>query len=118
MEPLDPSKIVFHGLLDLREFLLQLRIVVHPLRFAAVAMARDASRVTLPTDRTSFIALPMPDAASPASTNRRGAHESAAGSARNCEGHSKGRNVDAREKYNVHVAVIRMSMGLQNSQWL
>lgn len=76
MKPLDPPEIVFHGLLDLRELLLQQRIVVHPLRFAAVAMARDASRVALPTDGASFIALPMPDAASPASTGR-GAHESA-----------------------------------------
>lgn len=76
MKPLDPPEIIFHGLLDLREFLLQQHFIVHPLRFAAVAMARDASRVTLPTDGTSFIALPMPDAASPASTGR-GAHESA-----------------------------------------
>ena len=117
MEPLNSPEIVFHGLLDLREFLLQLRIVVHPFRLAAVAMARDASRVTLPTDRTSFIALPMPDAASPASTNRRGAHESAQGSARNCAGHVQGENVDAREKYNVHFAV-RVGMGLRKSQWL
>jgi hypothetical protein len=76
MEPLDPTEIVFHGLLDFRKFFLQLRIVVHPSRLAVVAMTRDASRVTLPTDGTSFITLPMPDAASPAST-RRGAHESA-----------------------------------------
>jgi hypothetical protein len=75
MEPLDAPKIVFDSLLDLYQLLLQLGIIVHPLRLDTISVTRDTSRVTLPTDGTNLITLPMPDAASPAST-RCGAHES------------------------------------------
>jgi hypothetical protein len=67
MEPFDSSEISLPGLLDRGQFFSQLDIVAHAPRLLPIAVTRDASCVTFLADRTSFIALPMPDAAGPAS---------------------------------------------------
>jgi hypothetical protein len=72
MEPFDSSEISLPGLLDRGQFFSQLDIVAHAPRLLPIAVTRDASCVTFLADRTSFIALPMPDAAGPAS--RCGSH--------------------------------------------
>jgi hypothetical protein len=73
-------------------------------------MTRDASCVTLPTDGTSLITLPMPDAASPAST-RCDAHESAQAQSEFARHIAGDENVDARERMK-YILRIEMSFGL------
>jgi len=60
-------------------------------------MTRDFSGITLPTDGTNLITLPMPDAASPAST-RCGAHESAQAQSEFAQHIARDESVDARER--------------------